>query len=151
MKQSPVPDYVRRFLDQETTLSLATLGLGGNPQVADVYYVLDGEMSLYFISLSDSRHTTNIELDSRVAGTISARSTNWRNIKGVQLEGTCTIVGGRQRMSGWARYVVKYPFVLSDPALAPALAKVRLYRLQPHWIRWIDNSIRLGHSEEYYL
>ena len=48
--------------------------------------------------------------------------------------------------------VAKYPF-LGDwrnplPALARALASVRVYRLTPTRVYFIDNSKGLGHREE---
>jgi len=49
-------------------------------------------------------------------------------------------------------YVAKYPF-LGDPlhpppALAKALASVRVYRFTPTRVYFIDNTKGLGHREE---
>ena len=144
-------DEVRAFLADHTVLSLATVGPKGEPQAADVYYVQSDDPVLYFVSGAHSRHAGNIARDPRAAGTIHALSTEWRDIRGVQLEGTCVRITGQERVKAWTRYTTKYPFVLSDPALIPALGTVRMYRFTPHWLRWIDNSIALGHNVEYLL
>jgi len=144
-------DEIRGFLAAHTVLSLATVGPKSKPQVADVYYVQGNDPVLYFASGAHSRHAGNIARDPRVAGTIHALSTEWRGIRGVQMEGTCAPTTGLDQAKAWTRYTTKYPFVLSDPALIRALGTLRMYRFTPHWLRWIDNSIALGHNVEYLL
>jgi uncharacterized protein YhbP (UPF0306 family) len=142
---------VRAFLTRERTLSLSTLGARGAPQAANLYYVETDDLSLFFISVPGSRHAGNIARDPRVAVTIYADSTTWCDIRGLQLEGTCFPVTGVQRAGAWALYTAKFPFVLADAALARALSKVGVYRITPHWLRWIDNSLGLGHNREWLL
>ncbi len=140
---------VRAFLSSQHTLTLATIGPDGRPQAADVYYAETGDLGFYFVSLPGSRHAANIARDPRVAATIHADSTRWRDIRGVQLEGTCARVSGVERAAAYARYTAKFSFILADAALARALQKVELYHITPHWLRWIDNSLGLGHNQEW--
>jgi uncharacterized protein YhbP (UPF0306 family) len=142
---------VRAFLAERTTLTLATLGPDGEPQAADLYYVETDDLTLYFVSIPGSRHAVNIDRDPQVAVTIHAEASRWRDIRGVQLQGTCALVTGAHRASAWARYTAKFPFVLADAALARALDKVSLYRITPQWLRWIDNTPGLGHNQEWLL
>lgn len=144
-------DGVRAFLAEQHTLSLATVGPHGQPQAADLYYAETDELTLYFVSLPGSRHAANIARDPRVAVTIHADSVRWRDIRGVQLEGTCAPVTGAERAGAYARYIAKFPFILADAALARALQKVDVYRITPHWLRWIDNSSGLGHNPEWIM
>ena len=58
-------------------------------------------------------------------------------------------VTGAERARGWARYATKFPFVLADATLARALESVDMYRITPDWLRWIDNSVGLGHNREW--
>jgi uncharacterized protein YhbP (UPF0306 family) len=139
------------FLADHTTLSLATIGPDGEPQAADLYYAETGDLTLYFVSAANSRHAANVTHNPRVAATVHADSTGWRDIRGVQLEGTCTRVAGTERVKAWARYIAKFPFILTDPALARALQKVEMHRITPHWLRWIDNSVSLGHNQEWQM
>lgn len=140
---------VRAFLAERNTLTLATLGPDGDPQAADVYYAETDDLALYFVSVPGSRHAANIARDPRVAVTIHADSSLWRDIRGLQMEGTCALVTGDQRAGVWARYTNKFPFVLADAALSRALQKVSLYRITPRWLRWIDNTAGLGHNQEW--
>lgn len=143
--------HICRFLADHRTLTLATIGPDGQPQAADLYYVPSDELALYFISVPRSRHAVNVARDPHVAATIHADSSQWHDIRGVQLEGTCVRVTGPERLTAWARYTARFPFVLTDVALAGALQKVDLYRIIPYWLRWIDNSSGLGHNPEWQM
>ena len=142
---------VRAFLAEQNTLTLATLGPDGDPQATDLYYAETGDLSLYFVSVPGSRHAANIARCPRVAVTIHADSNLWRDIRGLQLEGVCALVTGAGRAKAWARYTSKFPFVLADAALSRAFAKVSVYCITPHWLRWIDNTTGLGHNQEWTL
>ncbi len=142
---------VRAFLAGRNTLTLATLGPGGDPQAANLYYAETDDLALYFVSIPGSRHAANVARYPRVAVTIHADTSRWRDIRGLQLEGTCDLVTGAERASAWARYTAKFPFILSDAALARALGKVSVYRITPQWLRWIDNTAGLGHNQEWLL
>ncbi len=142
---------LRAFLAEHTTLTLATVGPDGEPQAADLYYAETDDLTLYFISAADSRHATNVARDPRVAATVHANAPHWRDIRGVQLEGMCARVVGAGRAKAWARYTAKFPFVLTDASLAHALQRVEMYRITPHWLRWIDNTVGLGHNQEWLM
>ena len=142
---------VRSFLACQRTCTLATIGPDGQPQAADLYYAETDALALYFISIPGSRHATNIAHDPRVAATIHADSARWRDICGVQLEGTCSRVLGPERGGAWVCYTAKFPFVLADAALGRALQKVDVYCVTPRWLRWIDNSLALGHNQEWLM
>jgi uncharacterized protein YhbP (UPF0306 family) len=142
---------VHAFLAERRTLTLATISPGGEPRAADLYYAEADDLALYFVSLAGSRHVANVARDPRVAATVHADSTRWRDIRGLQLEGTCARVAGAERAKAWARYTAKFPFVMADAALASALQKVSMYRITPHWLRWIDNTLGLGHNQEWVL
>jgi len=112
--------------------------------------VLDG-LSLCFVSTRDSRHAANIARNPLVAGTVHAAAGQWRDIRGIQLEGVCRRLVGTEAARAWAQYVARFPFVLTDALLAAALTEVDIYAITLHWLRWIDNSVRLGHQVEHRL
>lgn len=143
--------HLRAFLAERRVLTLASIGPDGSPQAANLYYAETDDVTLYFVSIPGSRHAHNVARDPRVAATIHADSTQWRDIRGVQLEGTCVRVTGADRAVAWARYCAKFPFVLADATLARALEKVDIYRIKPKWLRWIDNTAGLGHNQEWVM
>jgi hypothetical protein len=142
---------VQAYLAMHNVLSLATHGPEG-PWAASVFYV-HVEWTFYFLSDPDSRHSRDIALNSRVAATINPDYTDWREIRGVQLAGTAALVTNPGELArGFTAYQRKYPFVTHErqtPAeLARALRHVRLYRLVPSQLLFVDNSHGLGHREE---
>ncbi len=142
---------LRDFLAGHNAMTLATAGPDGAPHATDVYYAETGELELYFVSIPGSRHARNLAHDPRIAATVHADSTRWRDIRGVQLEGICRRVTAEERMVAWARYTAKFSMMLADAVVAGALQKVDMYRVTPHWLRWIDNSAGLGHNLEWKL
>lgn len=60
---------IANFPSQRVSVTLATTNPDGAPRAADVYFVSDADLNLYFYSEPASRHTRNIDRDSRVAAT----------------------------------------------------------------------------------
>jgi uncharacterized protein YhbP (UPF0306 family) len=131
------------FMHMHSTLTLGTISSGLRPQTADLFYVNDG-FELYFLSKSEARHCINIAENPLVAATIHGESREWRQIKGVQIEGSAGKVeemGRKARVMGL--YIKKFPFVQSFfavPRLAKLMAEIKIYRIIPETICYIDNS-----------
>lgn len=140
---------VQAYLTAYNVLSLATYGPDG-PWAASVFYVHQG-WTLYFLSASSSRHSVNLAADARVAATINPDYTDWRKIRGVQLEGSAALVTNPVELTrGFKAYQRKYPFISqrqTPSELARALSSVRLYRIVPDRLLFVDNSRGLGHRE----
>lgn len=131
-------------------MSLATSGPEG-PWSAAVFYASDG-LTLYFLSAPGSRHSRDIEASGRAAATIHGEIADWREIRGLQLEGAVARITGIERAAALARYGLKFPLVAqlsSAPReIAAAMARVEWYRLTPRRIRLVDNTLGFGHREE---
>src|SRR3970282_361427 len=81
-------DLKRQILDYiqaHNTMTLAT-SAGDVPWAATGFYASD-DLRLYFFSAPDSRHCQNLTANPRVAVTIQEDYHDWRQIKGIQLEG----------------------------------------------------------------
>jgi hypothetical protein len=140
---------VRQFLRSQSTLTLSTVGPDELPAAADLYFAADRQLVLYFISEADSRHARNLAHNPRVAATIHAQAWDWREIRGVQVEGVCqalTSPAGRAR--ALALYGRKFSFL---GAFAAVLTRHVVYQITPHWVRWLDNREAFGHKEELIL
>ncbi len=118
---------------------------------AAVFYVNEG-FDLYFLSSPDSRHSLNLEAQPGVSATIQEDYKDWREIKGIQLEGEARRIQGAEQVSAMARYGLKYHFVKNlaqAPAeLAAAMGKINWYKVVPTRLYFIDNSLGLGHRDE---
>ncbi|MGH7926491.1 MAG: pyridoxamine 5'-phosphate oxidase family protein, partial [Candidatus Binatia bacterium] len=105
------------YLHAHNTMTLATCA-GNVPWAATVFYASD-DLSLYFFSAPDSRHCENLAANSRIAVTIQEDYRDWRQIKGLQLEGNVALVDSViEKAKALAVYARKYPEVIklfTDP------------------------------------
>ncbi len=151
-----LPASLREYLSSQTTLTLATLNPDGSPQACDVFYASDGA-TFYFLSDPKTRHIQNLVREPRIGATIHGGSRGWEDIRGVQVAGHAGRVESlAERIHGYRLYIAKYAFVgqwiPSAAGLGQAhkfLGTIELYKVQATWIRWIDNTIKFGHKEEW--
>lgn len=136
---------LREFLREHQVLTLAVTG----PYAAAVFYAVDDELNLYFVSDPGTRHAGAILADNRVAGTIHRDPQHWQEIRGVQWTGRCYRLEGLERTAGWALFLKRLE-LRAAAQLAPALAKVDLWKIVPEWMRLIDNTQGFGHKAEWH-
>ncbi|MFN8456943.1 MAG: pyridoxamine 5'-phosphate oxidase family protein [Anaerolineae bacterium] len=139
---------IQQILAAHTTLTLATLAEDGHPQAAALFFAEMEDLSLIFISEQRVHHSQNVTRDSRVAATIYADGQEWQSIRGIQLEGTCTLLAGEAATEARAVYLAKYPFIAENKLLLAMLERVSFYKIVPTWIRLIDNTQGFGYKEE---
>ncbi len=153
----PLPEKVLRYLRSHHVLTLATT-CDGLPQAAALFYVADTRGEIYFLSAPQSRHSQNLQRDDRVAVTIHGEPAHWRDIRGLQIEGKAQpVTNRREREEALQRYLVRFPELLDEPqpddavgrTMQAALRQATLYRVEPTWIRWIDNAQGFGQKEEW--
>ena len=152
-----MPDELReqvlRYLETHNTM---TLGTASNdvPWAATVFYASD-DLRLYFFSAPDSRHCQNLAANSRVAVTIQEDYHDWRQIKGIQIEGSVILVDSiSAKAKAMAIYARKYPDVIrlfTNPASGlfyKAFLKVKFYCVAPQKVFFIDNERGFGKRQE---
>ena len=127
------------------TLATAADGL---PWAADVYFCVAGD-ALVFLSSPTSRHCRNLGANASCAVTVHSSDSSWREIRGLQMEGTAAPVHGQDDLrQAWDTYFAKFPFAreLAAPALAAAGSDraVRPYLFRPEVILGIDNATGFG-------
>jgi uncharacterized protein YhbP (UPF0306 family) len=150
-------DELRReilnYLQTHNTMTLAT-SADDTPWAATVFYASE-ELKLYFFSVPDSRHCQNLAANPRVAVTIQEDYKDWREIKGIQLEGTVAPVDSIiEKAKAMAVYARKYPAVIqlfTNPASGvfyKAFLKVKFYCVSPAKVFYIDNAQGFGKRQE---
>ena len=155
------PAELRRdILDYLATHNVMTIASCDRnvPWAAAVFYASD-EFDLYFFSNPKSRHGVNMAANSLVSAAIHEDYSDWRAIQGIQLEGRAERLRSLKLQARfWEVYLRKFPFVkqffsLGGQAggigdlLKRKLAGVRLYRIVPHAVYFIDNSKGFGHRD----
>jgi uncharacterized protein YhbP (UPF0306 family) len=141
---------VQRYLREHHVMTLASHGDEGVWATA-VFYA-DDAFAMYFLSSPTSRHCRNLVANPRVSAAVHEDYTDWREIKGVQLEGIASMLAGEEEEKARRLYGAKFP-IIGKPEQAPAsiakaLAKVRWYKLVPERLYFIDNSAGFGHRDE---
>lgn len=132
---------------------VATLATGGSDDIwaAAVFYVSDG-YTLYFLSSPSSRHCRNFAQNARVAVTIQEDYVDWRDIKGVQIQGVVSEIAGAEedhvRKLYGNKFTVLGKLAQAPAAIVKAMAKVRWYKVIPQQLYFIDNSAGFGHRDE---
>lgn len=134
------------YLARHNVLTLATQGPAGL-WAAAVFYASE-QFSLYFLSAPDTRHVQNLRHHPWAAGTIQEDYADWKEIKGIQLEGAVHQLSGADREAAIASYEEKFAFLReAPPQMREALERVDWFRLRPDRLYFIDNSRGFGHRE----
>ena len=141
---------VQSYLREHHVMTLASHGDEG-VWAAAVFYANDG-FALYFLSSPASRHCRNLAGNPRASAAVHEDYTDWREIKGVQMEGIASVLAGEEEETARRVYGAKFPIVgkleQAPAAIVKALAKVRWYKLMPERLYFIDNSAGFGHRDE---
>jgi uncharacterized protein YhbP (UPF0306 family) len=145
---------ILNYVEGHNTMTLGTCQ-GEIPWAATVFYASDG-LRLYFVSAPDSRHCQNLKANPRVAVTIQEDYKDWRQIKGIQIEGEVvelnSLIDKGKAMAAYAR---KYPEVMklfTDPGSGifyKAFLKVKFYGVVPKRVFFIDNEQGFGKRQEF--
>jgi len=104
-------------------------------------------LRLYWFSSPRSRHSRNLKRNPAAAVTVYWPTEQWREIRGVQMRGSVSLVTDPARRSSIAAaYNIRFKLGTEFRAVQ---ARSRLYEFQPSWIRYLDNSIRFGYKFEF--
>ena len=143
------PEQLLAFLRDHQVLTLAVADEDG-PHAAALFYAVDDDLRLFVLTNPRTRHGRAMCQTAPVAGTIQRDRQVWNEIQGIQFRGRCHRLRGPDRARGWTLYTERFPFLKEKHrVLAVALKRMALWRIDPDWIRWIDNRRGFGHREEW--
>jgi PPOX class probable F420-dependent enzyme len=77
-------EELRRFLSEQTALTCATIGPGGRPHLAPLWYAADGDRLVAW-TYAKSQKARNLERDPRATVLVEA-GTDYGELRGAQLE-----------------------------------------------------------------
>jgi uncharacterized protein YhbP (UPF0306 family) len=149
-------EAIRRMLEAHNTMTLAT-SRDGKPWAASLFFASDKKLNLYFVSDYRTRHARDIEAGPDASATVNADCALWAEVKGLQITGSVTVLAGLERLDALRRYLAKFADVRAlfeapksedEETIAQRLKAANMYRLQPSWIRLIDNSKWFGYKLE---
>jgi len=150
INQDSLKSSISGYLARHSVLSLATCH-DGQPWSTDLFYASDELCQLYFVSAVTTWHCKHIAANPRVSVSISRQCTDWKEIRGLQLDGIAGVVSDADRDVVVEMYLTKFPALKKLHQASKILSLFRessFYRITPAWIRLIDNSKIFGHKEE---
>ena len=143
-------EQVQSYLREHNVMTLASHGAEG-AWAAAVFYANDG-FAFYFLSSPSSRHACNLAANPRASAAVHEDFADWKKIKGVQMEGSTSMLAGKEEEKARRLYGAKFPIVgkleQAPASIVKALAKVRWYKLVPERVYFIDNAAGFGHRDE---
>jgi len=152
-------DAIRQMLESHNTITLATCH-EGHPWAASLFFASDRQLNLYFVSDYRTRHARHIEECATVVAAINPDCASWGDVRGLQIEGQASVVSGLERAGALRHYLGKFhevsalfesPKGENEETIAARLKAANMYRLQPSFIRLIDNSRWFGFKQEFHL
>jgi hypothetical protein len=142
---------VTRYMDSYAAMTLAC-SLDDKPWTAAVYYARQG-LDLIFFSSPNSRHSVIFSQNPAAAAAIHGDYREWKEIKGLQMEGHIhAVTTATARARAISTYLKRHPFVsefLSAPLsigveVAKKMSKIELYSFRPDTIMYLDNEVGFG-------
>ena len=128
-----VPQEVLDYLGERKTLTLATSGSDG-PWAATYTYVNDGP-DLYIWTRPNSNTYRHLEENPAAAFAIDEYTEDWKDTRGIQGRGSCSVVEGEGIAKAADLFGQKYPNLRQG-----STSTVIFYRIQPDSLEFIDNS-----------
>lgn len=129
---------IAALLREGNTLSLATVNETGEPCVAPLFYIVDEELCLFWLSSETSLHSVNLKSVPRAAITIYRHAVSWKDIRGVQMRGSVTVITDTKlRRTIIKTYCQRFQL---KAIFRMAISRCALYKFRPDFIRYIDNS-----------
>ncbi|NQU13198.1 MAG: pyridoxamine 5'-phosphate oxidase family protein [Desulfobacteraceae bacterium] len=146
------------IINGQSTMTLATAE-GDVAWAAAVYYVYVNAR-FYFFSDPESRHIRESLASGQASAAIHGAASTWQEIRGLQMSGNVGAISvGPEAVKAVRAYLKKFTFTTEffesgqslDLAAFTRRFRVRLYKLEPFLIYYLDNSIRFGFREEVVL
>ncbi|QNN25179.1 pyridoxamine 5'-phosphate oxidase family protein [Planctomycetales bacterium ZRK34] len=136
---------LRDFLQRVPTLCLATVDDDHNAHAANLNFVADDDLHIYWVSHPDSAHTRHHLARPRVAIAAYVPFEQPNDIRGLQAHGHVAPIDDKDFKEVFRLFREKFPYAIG---FEEHIRNEQFYRFTPTWVRWIDNSINFGFKVE---
>jgi uncharacterized protein YhbP (UPF0306 family) len=131
-----LPPHVLDYLGQQSTITLATATRSGVPRAATLLYVNKGPL-FYMWVRPKSTTAKHVEQNPLASFAVDEYSEDWRQTKGVQGNGECSVVlGGEEIAEAAMLFGQKFPNVASGSSTMG----IYFLKLTATQLQFIDNS-----------
>lgn len=140
---------IRAYIRNHSVMTLASIGADG-PWASAVFYA-ECPDGLIFLSSPTCRHSRNFSANARGAATIHDDTSDWAEVKGIQIGGMVEQLIGEPALAKRRKFEEKFPIArpheIVPRAIAEAMNHVAWYMLKPATLLFIDNECGFGHRE----
>ncbi len=136
---------INNYLKTQKLMSVATRG--EYPWIANLYYVHDDELNLYFLSKHHREHCVALKTDNRVAVAIAdSHQPIYKPQKGIQLHGIAEEVNLLDKLEWmfkmWNKLIAEDKGEkLSDPKKFLEAGLSRVYKITPKRIKFFNTEL----------
>jgi uncharacterized protein YhbP (UPF0306 family) len=148
LTEAELESAILEELRRNTVLTLAAVGVAG-PHAVSLFYAHDN-FDIYWLSDPKTRHSQNVASSPSTSVTIAAQQTDYRKIRGLQMEGETRRLGdASEATAGFDLLVDRYPFLkqFAVGKLARHLGAAAVYLFRPTKITLIDNARGFGFKQ----
>lgn len=143
-------EEILKFLKEKKLVTVATIDENGAPWISNLYFGVDDDLNMYFMTKRSTKHSQHIERDSKIAYTVA-----WYNLENdedriaIQATGTCELVTDLKTMAIGAKSIFNK---FADWNINPkeALEKIAtsgMYIIKPKYIKFWNDKL-LGKKQE---
>lgn len=134
-----------KFLKSKNFMSLATVK-GTEPYNCVVYYGIDDDFNIYFVSQLSRDHSKNIKENSKVALTIADSRQKVTDDKiGVQLKGECLLVKNPiealRALKLWNKANPGVESMINLDNIKNKVIQSRVYRVKPSFAKFFNENL----------
>ena len=132
------------YLKSHKLMSLATFS--SKPWISTVYYAVDNQMNLYFVSKPQTRHCKDIASNRHVACAIADSTQKVTSKKtGVQIQGVATPVNDTEKIKWalkmWNKAHSGVERIINLENMTKGVIKSRVYQIKPKLIKFFNEDL----------
>lgn len=134
------------FLKSKKLLVISTVDGKGNPWTCNVYFSVDKDLNLFFVSPTDTKHSQHIANHPKISFSIPwFDEKNLGNRKAVQGIGTCKKVTNASQilrlLKNHYKYYPLWKTVITYKAMREKLIESRPYVIAPTYMKYWDDEL----------
>lgn len=133
-----------KYLESQSVMSLSTFG--DHAMLCTVYFTVDKDLNLYFISRPQTEHCRNIETNGSVACSIAdARQKVTDKKIGVQIEGVATELPTIEKIGTalmfWSKANFAFEGIVTVDTIKKRMIESRAYKVTPKKIKFFNEEL----------
>lgn len=137
-------DSLSEFLKSQRMISVATIS--DKPFICNVYYGMDDNFNLYFISETSTDHAKNISKNPEVAVSVADTHQSVTDKKvGVQISGKASLVTDEKELISalklWNKANPGFEKIISLENMKKKIIKGKVYRIKPVSVKFFNEKL----------